>query len=294
MIDGYYPPNLHHPSTHSAAQYCVYSRAQDNAAWGPVALPLVRPSLRTFCLVNSFNPKPSDLQATGNIRASLRGRTPGPLSSRKQHPPRPSQARIRSIMERQPCRSGHRKMAGQTEECECKSDGTAFVTVLAASSIRYQNLQSDNGPPSRVRLYIECSRKAALKQPWRHLAWRMPIRTQTYAPSTSLPDHQPTGGGRNKGFRRLKSDKAERYTDISKDQLRDLQVREIMSSVPFESPSTRQRQGEGTEVVAGRAGFNSCLASYARPSLVRSLLHHGPERGRVSIISSTNACSSAQ
>ncbi|UQC87986.1 uncharacterized protein CLUP02_13507, partial [Colletotrichum lupini] len=92
----------------------------------------------------------------------------------------------------------------------------------------------------------------------------------------------------------LKSDKDEQYTDISKDQLRNLQVREIMSSVPFESPSTRQRQGQDTEAVAGRAGFNSCLASYARPSLVRSLLHYGPEKGRVSIISSTNACSSAQ
>ncbi|KAK1455057.1 hypothetical protein CMEL01_03817 [Colletotrichum melonis] len=178
-------------------------------------------------------------------------------------------------MERQPCRSGHRNVAGQTEE---------YIRIFRATMALHQESDST--------LYVfekQHSSSPGVTQP----AVRLFVHRRMHPQPRFLTTNRQVGEG-TRDSDGLKSDKDEQYTDISKDQLRNLQVREIMSSVPFESPSTRQRQGQDTEAVAGRAGFNSCLASYARPSLVRSLLHYGPEKGRVSIISSTNACSSAQ
>lgn len=70
-------------------------------------------------------------------------------------------------MERQPCRSCRRNMAGQTEECECKSNGAASATALSAPFIRYQNRQSSKSHPTTtcIALYgvaLNCNSQAHL------------------------------------------------------------------------------------------------------------------------------------
>ncbi|KAK7460134.1 hypothetical protein Landi51_00383 [Colletotrichum acutatum] len=123
-------------------------------------------------------------------------------------------------MERLPCRSGHRNVAGQTGE---------YIRIFRATMALHQ--ESDS---TLYALEKQQSSSPGVTQP----GARLFVHKRMHPQPRFLTTNRQVGEG-TRDSDGLRSDRDERHTDISKDQLRDLQVREIMSSVPFESPNAR-------------------------------------------------------